>query len=562
MQWLRVLLFLVFLFTTGCDSGNGIPDNNTTADDNNRATDDAGPSERYALMAWNDLGMHCMDGKDFSVFSILPPYNNLKAQLILKEETRQKHVVSGVEVTYEAAQSLSGSINTTSTSKTDFWDYAAALFGLTLEDDTGLTGNKTPGMSPYPMSYNAQYGWWEADGIPILNYDDNGVKNYYPMVKVVAKDLEGNELASIKTVLPVSDEMDCAKCHASNTNFEAMPSGGWVDDPDSSKDYKLNILKLHDDRDAIGLYLSDLEEAGYRYQASLYETARQGTPILCAACHGSNALGTEGYNGIKSLTEAIHTRHASVSVPGETTILGADENRAACYACHPGATTQCLRGAMGKALSPDGTQKMQCQSCHGGMTAVGDSGRTGWFEEPNCQACHQDGERFTQAVVDDAGTLREALDLTFATQNDTPVHASSLYRFSRGHGELQCAACHGSPHAVYPSSHEEDNLQSIALQGHAGTVAECTACHQQVPFTETDGPHGMHTVGQSWVDGHEDIAEYGVRQCKKCHGEDYRGTVLSRASDARTFETFWGRRTFEAGQTIGCYECHDGPTGH
>jgi hypothetical protein len=31
---------------------------------------------QYALLAWNDLGMHCMD-RDFSIFSILPPYNNL-----------------------------------------------------------------------------------------------------------------------------------------------------------------------------------------------------------------------------------------------------------------------------------------------------------------------------------------------------------------------------------------------------------------------------------------------------------------------------------------------------
>ena len=32
---------------------------------------------KYTLVAWNDLGMHCVDGKDYSVFSILPPYNNL-----------------------------------------------------------------------------------------------------------------------------------------------------------------------------------------------------------------------------------------------------------------------------------------------------------------------------------------------------------------------------------------------------------------------------------------------------------------------------------------------------
>ncbi len=29
----------------------------------------------WQVIGWNDLGMHCMDGTDFSVFSILPPYN-------------------------------------------------------------------------------------------------------------------------------------------------------------------------------------------------------------------------------------------------------------------------------------------------------------------------------------------------------------------------------------------------------------------------------------------------------------------------------------------------------
>jgi hypothetical protein len=39
----------------------------------------------YVLLAWNDLGMHCLDGKDYSIFSILPPYNNLHGQLKSKE---------------------------------------------------------------------------------------------------------------------------------------------------------------------------------------------------------------------------------------------------------------------------------------------------------------------------------------------------------------------------------------------------------------------------------------------------------------------------------------------
>jgi len=34
------------------------------------------------VLAWNNLGMHCMDS-DYSVFSILPPYNTIEAQLIV-----------------------------------------------------------------------------------------------------------------------------------------------------------------------------------------------------------------------------------------------------------------------------------------------------------------------------------------------------------------------------------------------------------------------------------------------------------------------------------------------
>ena len=29
-------------------------------------------SQRYILLGWNDLGMHCMDG-DYSIYAILPP---------------------------------------------------------------------------------------------------------------------------------------------------------------------------------------------------------------------------------------------------------------------------------------------------------------------------------------------------------------------------------------------------------------------------------------------------------------------------------------------------------
>lgn len=81
----------------------------------------------YTLLAWNDLGMHCMDGLDFSVFTILPPYNTLHAQLKNKSGAL---VSSGVTLTYEAVADSTGSINTISSTKTNFWDWVGPLFGL------------------------------------------------------------------------------------------------------------------------------------------------------------------------------------------------------------------------------------------------------------------------------------------------------------------------------------------------------------------------------------------------------------------------------------------------
>ena len=218
----------------------------------------------YALLAWNDLGMHCVDGKDYSVFSILPPYNNLHAQLV--DKATGKQVTSGVTLTYEAiaddtvptSDPLYSSINTISSTKTNFWTYIQGLFGANPAPDVGLNlsglpGNRTASRTPQPMSFAPANGWFVAEGIPITPYDDQGRKNFYPMVKVVAMDAAGNVLATAKTVLPVSDEMTCIACHASTSSTSvaanaARPQTGWVNDSNPEKDWKKNILKLHDER--------------------------------------------------------------------------------------------------------------------------------------------------------------------------------------------------------------------------------------------------------------------------------------------------------------------------
>ncbi len=151
----------------------------------------------YTLLAWNDLGMHCMDG-DYSVFSILPPYNNLHAQLVSNSSTQV--VTQGVSLTYEALADPDGSINSISSTKTNFWQYVNKLFGAVLPLDEGLAGKRTASAVPQPMEYNATDKMFVAEGIPITPYDDAGKKNTYPLVKVVARDSTGKVLAQARVV--------------------------------------------------------------------------------------------------------------------------------------------------------------------------------------------------------------------------------------------------------------------------------------------------------------------------------------------------------------------------
>ena len=196
----------------------------------------------WTLVGWNNLGMHCMDA-DYSVFSLLPPYNTIHAQLI---DPQGKFVSDpiGITVTYEAIADPTGSINKTSAAKTNFWDHLLALFGVSLPVDTGLHGQAMPGAAntARPMSFDATNSWFIAEGIPLTPYDDLTLKNPYPLMRLVARNQSGTVLATTDIVLPVSDEMSCFSCHASGSGTAAQPAAGWVNDPDPQRDMRLNIL--------------------------------------------------------------------------------------------------------------------------------------------------------------------------------------------------------------------------------------------------------------------------------------------------------------------------------
>ncbi|MCU0771629.1 MAG: Ig-like domain-containing protein [Verrucomicrobia bacterium] len=539
------------------------------------------------VLGWNNLGMHCMDS-DYSVFSVLPPYNTIEAQLIVNGHLVT--VSNGYSVTYEAVADAQGSINRTAVGKGNFSEYDQVLYGADLAPEVGLLGWAMPGTNNVPQSMVFQrtnqpvpgvftpVNWFHAEGIPITPYDDAGTKNPYPLMRLIARS-GSTPIATNDIVLPVSDEMDCRACHASGTQAAARPAAGWTWSANPERDYRLNILRKHDDarfQQMPATYTQILATNGFN-PLGLYQTVvGNGQPILCAKCHLSEALPGTGVPGVAPLTEAVHAFHANVMDPVLNMTLDDSDHRAACYRCHPGSATRCLRGAMGAAIAADGSLEMQCQSCHGSMSQVGSTNRVGWIMEPNCQGCHtgtataNSGQiRYTSVFTDTNYTPRVVTNPTFATQPNTPAAGLSLYRFSAGHGGLQCSACHGSTHAIFPTIHANDNRRNIALQGHAGTTVECTACHVSVPRTFVGGPHGMHPVGttpfsvktdgqEQWFHGFaKEDGGVGLAVCQTCHGADYRGTVLSRAQADRII----GSRRYWRGKTVGCYDCHNGPGG-
>jgi hypothetical protein len=276
--------------------------------------------------------------------------------------------------------------------------------------------------------------------------------------------------------------------------------------------------------------------------------------VLCAACHGTNALGAPGLSGINPLTQDIHSLHGPVVNPATgKTLDNTTDNLTGCYLCHPGPTTQCERGAMNTQM---------CTDCHGNESTVGSNTRAGWLTLPACQMCHNNSTRYTSAF-DSTGQWRTTTDMTFATNQNVPSTGYELYRYSKGHGSVFCSGCHGSQHAEWPSLQANDNVLPNALQGYIAKVTECKVCHTNVTTTPNGGPHTIHILGQNWVNesGHQSYVDNnGYASCAYCHGSDYRGSFLSLSKVARTFTVDDGKKkTFAAGHQFSCYDCHNGP---
>lgn len=494
----------------------------------------------YRVLSFNNLGMHCYDS-DFSILSLLPPYNVVRAQVIKVGAAPQLLDDTQVRVNILGMKDSKGSINTTSKGKTNFWQYVKSLFGVSLPVNTGLSGAKMPGAANQSQpfkTFNHTKNWFGAEGVPITGYDDAMQPNPYPLMKVQAVDpATGAKLAALPTVVPASDEMNCGSCHLTGKIAARDPGVNWSKNANPTLQYRENILRLHDHKNGTGLFA--------------------GRPVLCAQCHYSKALDLKNQGpgpaqqGQPYLSRAIHGYH-------DTLIAQDSKTAKTCYYCHPGSKTRCLRGVMSVA-------GVVCIDCHGNMTAVGSTARRPWVDEPKCQSCH------TGDAVNHLGTsIRYKVAYDNSQKVATPRIASNkrfaengkaLYNMSLGHNGVACEACHGSTHAEWPSREVNDNKAALQLQNHNGPLIECSSCHANGLQRTTSGPHGLHNINAAiWYDdGHSSFYEADKKSCQACHGVSLAGTVLSRAAAQRTFSVEGGNVSVAKGTPIGCTLCHEKP---
>lgn len=380
----------------------------------------------FVLLAWSPLGMRSI-AQVAGVLSLLPPGNSLRAQLIKRGETPEI-VNQGVTLRFQMDEDFGG-----------------------------------PGQRPVPTGeMHIDDDVFVAEDILLPpaaqpNFDP------YPAATIVALDENETLLATTKVVVPVSTEIGCSNCHGGG---QAGGRAGMF------KETAIHILQVHD-------RLSHTQ---------LLEASRQGKTVRCQTCHQDSLVKAEGDKDRLNLSASIHGFHASY-LRGK----GAE----ACALCHPSApssATRCLRDIHAEV-------GMDCTNCHGTMEdqALGllkheqqagksrsialmahlqpravDSidkvrPRIPWSNQPDCLHCHVDFQAPETDTITNTWTTDE----------------QGLYRNrTDDSGRLYCAACHSSPHAVYPANNPRgsqlDVLQPLQYQQNRlplGANRNCMLCH-------------------------------------------------------------------------------------
>ncbi len=432
-----------------------------------------------------------------------------------------------------------------------------------------------PFFTNFPFGYPVRgFRRFTAEGIPMSDIDDAGRSNPYPLLRVQARDAQGQVIARVDTVVPVSSEADCQVCHASQTVCDLDSDNGLACDDIANAKYpsvrfiedasgviganahqkvvnaaKINILRLHDFKN--GTRFAPARDDGTNADGS--------TPnVVCATCHYSPALdlaqlGPSDDNGKQqtqhiSMSAAMHGFHGQLPRNDPTNygnlfpIMPPPDQRDpvqvsqllydSCYNCHPGRKAKCLRGAMGGA-------GIVCQDCHGQMTQIGNDfsldfptngtadfqKRVPWASEPSCQACHI-GDVFQVRALKDTGGLSNAL-FNAQDRHGNPdglrlklAYALNEHSANGGDDQLSLFDFNDSRFAANERLYRLSGGENTDGKGHGGLG--CQACHGSTHAVWPNAnPYANDNKTAKDVQGHSGT----LIECIACHEGDLGSTL-------------------------------------
>jgi len=271
--------------------------------------------------------------------------------------------------------------------------------------------------------------WFEAAGIPMSPFDDQGRQNPFPLVRVEAR--SGTQvLATVDTVLPVSAETSCSYCHGDPSEVVGSRSRAPADrllvaglrvenssiDPEFGRvpeavsiEYAadINILRLHDLKhggryvntslvsDACDITADPTNAPNGGPSCLANQALVQDKPVVCQSCHYTPALdlaqvgplsgapGTDanGRNQLphESNSRVMHNHHGEFAdlfppIPQavQDPATGAISNQAERSAALENNCYQCHPGKETKCLrGAMFNAGILCSDCHGTMAQVG-----------------------------------------------------------------------------------------------------------------------------------------------------------------------------------------------
>ncbi|MEN6441814.1 MAG: cytochrome C [Syntrophobacter sp.] len=470
----------------------------------------------------------------------------------------------------------------------------------------------------FPLFKNFSFGytqtgvnWFAAEGVPITPVDDSGRENPFPLMRVQAVDKTGNltgtkgkVLASVDTVIPVSGEVGCYRCHTSSKDggkgkaacipgidagctAEGSPRSGtrftvaFVSQDTSTDPFTVkrerasdkNILRLHD----------------VKHGTNLEPT----TPLVCQKCHYSPALdlahvGPKGprdpdSNGRDQLihhtnSRALHRFHgkmkdltAQMPPPNDPLRLDPATGKPtinqfvlktldhSCYLCHPGKNTKCLRGVM---YNSGG---LVCQDCHGNLSQVGDdfsrnfstatpfpagmvsSKRIPWASEPGCQSCHTGDANDNLASRPNVIPAKDGIRLLRAYKTNS-ASAKPIIAINRRFAENATQSA-------------QQVLFRLSKDSHAGIY--CEACHGGTHAEWSVKPDSGTQIGNDNVTAIQLQGHTGaVIECKACHTGTMPNNLQGPHGLHPVDSSNWigGHGDFAEGRLSTCRACH-GATG-